>query len=105
MDAVTAQAQSDRIQIVDVREDDEWAAGRIEGALHIPLSQLADRVGELDADKTPVTVCRSGGRSSKAHAFLVSAGLGAEDLDGGMQAWEAAGLPVTTPDGQPGRVA
>jgi rhodanese-related sulfurtransferase len=44
MDATTASAAGNEIQIVDVREDDEWAAGRIDGALHIPLAQLPARL-------------------------------------------------------------
>lgn len=104
MDATTAHSLATDIQIVDVREDDEWAAGHIAGALHIPLAQLPQRLSELDPARTPVTVCRAGGRSARAHALLASAGRNAEDLTGGMQAWAAAGLPVSTPDGRPGRV-
>jgi rhodanese-related sulfurtransferase len=52
-----------------------------------------------------VTVCRAGGRSAQAHALLTAAGRNAEDLEGGMQAWAAANLPITTPDGRPGHVA
>lgn len=105
MDAATASASGNEIQIVDVREDDEWAAGRIDGALHIPLAQLPARLSELDGFPTLVTVCRAGGRSAQANALLTAAGRNAEDLEGGMQAWAAANLPITTPDGRPGRVA
>ncbi len=72
--------------------------------MHIPLGQLPGRVGELDDSRTLVTVCRSGGRSSRAHAFLATAGKDVQDLDGGMQAWAAAKLPITTTDGRPGSV-
>lgn len=105
MDATTAHAAGNEIRIVDVREDDEWAAGRIDGALHIPLAQLPARLSELDGFPALVTVCRAGGRSAQAHALLTAAGRNVEDLEGGMQAWAAANLPITTPDGQPGRVA
>lgn len=104
MDAPTGYQRRDEVQIIDVREDDEWAAGRIAGAVHIPLAQLPMRLDELADGGTYVTVCRSGGRSSRAHALLTSAGKHAEDLDGGMQAWAGAGLPVVTLDGLPGQV-
>lgn len=105
MDAATASALGNQIQIVDVREDDEWAAGRIDGALHIPLAQLPQRLDEFDQSRTLVTVCRAGGRSAKARALLTAAGMNVQDLQGGMQAWAAANLPITTPDGKPGHVA
>ena len=47
MDPNTVHERRYEVQILDVREDDEWTAGRIEGARHIPLGQLAARVGEL----------------------------------------------------------
>lgn len=62
-------------------------------------------MSELDGLPTLVTVCRAGGRSAKAHALLTAAGRNAEDLEGGMPAWAAANLPITTPDGMAGRVA
>ncbi|MGA0122245.1 MAG: rhodanese-like domain-containing protein [Gaiellales bacterium] len=86
--------------IVDVREQDEWDAGRIEGALHFPLSTLQARWQELpDAERT-VFVCRSGGRSMMAaEAFAAAGRAGCANLMGGAQAWAAAGRPFS------GRVA
>ena len=104
MDATTARALGEKVQIIDVREDDEWTAGHIAGALHIPLAQLPARLAELDPTRTPVTVCRAGGRSASARALLTATGRNAEDLTGGMHAWVAAGLPVSAPSGRPGRV-
>ena len=92
------------VQVVDVREDDEWSAGHIAGARHIPLGQLTARVGELDLERTIAVVCRSGARSSRAVAALVAAGLPAQNVDGGMTAWALSGRPVTTEDGRSGRV-
>lgn len=105
MDPHTVNERREQLQIIDVREDEEWAAGRMDGARHIPLDQLSARLTELDRDRPVVTVCRSGGRSSKAVDELTQAGLSAEIMDGGMEQWASAGLPVTTPDGNPGRVA
>jgi rhodanese-related sulfurtransferase len=68
--------------VIDVRERDEWQAGHIEGALHVPLAELTARVGELP-DGELVVVCRSGHRSARAVAWLVHTGLDAVNLDGG----------------------
>lgn len=92
------------LQILDVREDDEWAAGHVAGALHIPLGELGARISELDRDQALAVVCRSGNRSSRAVTALTAAGLTAHNVDGGMSAWAAAGRPVTTDDGRPGQV-
>lgn len=106
MDPNEAYAQPDRVQLVDVRDPAEWQAGRIPGAQWIRMDELPDRLDELDPDKPVVTVCRSGNRSGKMAEFLTGRGYRADNLDGGMQAWAQAGLPVRTPDGeQPGEVA
>ncbi len=99
--------QRDRYEILDVREPYEWAAGRIEGAVHIPLNQVlvgADQ-GRLDTSRPVVVVCRSGNRSELAALMLQARGVEAHNLEGGMEAWEAAGLPFAAADGSPGRVA
>lgn len=93
------------VHVVDVRLPHEWEAGRVDGAVHIPLQELADRLNELDRSTPVVTVCRSGSRSADAAARLRQDGFDAENLDGGLLAWAQAGLPLTTPDGEPGSVA
>jgi rhodanese-related sulfurtransferase len=93
------------VQIVDVREDYEWDAGRIDGAVHIPLNDLMGGAGEFSPDKPLVVVCRSGNRSELATLMLKARGLDAHNLANGMEEWEKEGLPISTPDGQPGRVA
>jgi rhodanese-related sulfurtransferase len=93
------------VQLIDVRELDEWEAGRIEGARHIPMSELGARLDEIDEGLPVVAVCRSGARSGRVVDVLRSRGYDAENLDGGMQAWEQAGLPFAAPSGGPGRVA
>lgn len=105
MDPRTAYDRRDQVQILDVREDEEWAAGRVTGAVHIPLGQLPARLGELDRDRPVAAVCRTGRRSTEAVKTLTAAGLVAEDVEGGMTRWAEDGLPVTTPDGRPGQVA
>ena len=105
MDATTVNARLDEVTVVDVREDEEWTAGHIAGAVHVPLGQLEARLGELDPAQHLVTTCRSGKRSAEAHALLTAAGRRVDDLEGGVQAWQSAGLPLTTDDGRPGTVA
>ena len=80
-------------RLVDVRTDGEWAAGRIEGAEHIPLDQLIARLDEL-GDKT-IFVCAVGGRSAQATAYVVGQGREAVNLTGGVHRWEGEGRPLT----------
>ena len=91
---------ADGVAILDVRELDEWEAGHIPGALHIPLGQLTARVGELPPGEV-VVVCRSGGRSGQAVAWLNESGRQTVNLEGGMQSWSVAGRPITSASGQP----
>lgn len=79
--------------LLDVRTDTEWADGRIEGSIHIPLDQLMSRVDEV-SDKV-VCICAVGGRSAQATAYLNSLGRDAVNLQGGIQAWAAAARPLS----------
>lgn len=90
--------------LLDVREDDEWRAGHAPQAVHIPLGLLGQQVGQLDASKPIVIICRSGRRSDHAAGALRNAGYDAYNFSGGMQAWHQAGGDVVTPDGTPGSV-
>ena len=90
--------------IIDVREEDEWAAGHARQAVLMPMSQVDSRVGEIPTERETVIVCRSGGRSKAIAQLLTSLGVDAVNLEGGMRAWEQAGLPVVTESGDPGRI-
>lgn len=91
--------------IVDCREPDEWAAGHANGALHLPLGDIPARVDELPStDESLPIICRSGGRSGRAVQWLVQQGFDVVNVEGGMKAWEAAGKPMTSEDGQEPRV-
>ncbi|NWG86689.1 MAG: rhodanese-like domain-containing protein [Hydrogenophilaceae bacterium] len=86
----------DEALVLDVREQSEFVDGHIAKAKHIPLGALAKRLGELEKykDKPIVAVCRSGSRSGSACGTLRRAGFqNLHNLDGGMIAWERAGLP------------
>lgn len=101
MDVVTAHELTEEHLLLDVREPDEWAAGRIPGALHIPMGQLNARQDEIPQDRLLVVVCRSGNRSGVVTEALQQAGYRAENLEGGMQAWHAAGQPMEGDGEQP----
>lgn len=93
----------DSLAVLDVREPVEWANGHIDGAVHVPLSDLAQRLAELP-DRQTLVVCKMGGRSAQAVAYLVQQGHDAVNLDGGMLEWEAAGRAMVSDTGQPPRV-
>jgi rhodanese-related sulfurtransferase len=80
--------------LLDVREPSEWDAGHVPGAEHIPLGELAARVGELPADAEILVICRSGNRSQQGRDILVAAGLEqVASVNGGVRGWRDAGLP------------
>ena len=84
-------------QIVDVREPDEYVAGHLPESRNIPLGRLAERAGELDKFKdTPLLlVCQTGARSTGACKQLIKLGFTrAHNLEGGIDAWRVAGLPL-----------
>jgi rhodanese-related sulfurtransferase len=81
--------------LLDVREPWEWKERRIAGAVLIPLVELPDRIGELPADGDIYVHCRAGRRSRRAVEYLRRSGRPrAVNVIGGIDAWEAAGLPV-----------
>jgi rhodanese-related sulfurtransferase len=105
-DPRTVDEHRDEVQLLDVREPFEWQAGRIEGAVHIPLEQVLDgRTEGLDHDRPVVIYCRTANRSEVARLMLEARGFEAHVMAGGSEAWVADGLPFTTPRGEPGRIA
>lgn len=81
--------------LIDVREPNEFAAVRAEGAVLLPLSTFMLRYRNLPRDRPLLMICRSGNRSAQATAFLIASGwTDAVNVAGGMLAWERAGLPV-----------
>ncbi|MGH3801487.1 MAG: rhodanese-like domain-containing protein [Pseudonocardiaceae bacterium] len=87
----------DSAVLLDVRENDEWAAGHAPGAVHVPMGQVPQRLDELATtfpDRPVHVVCRSGTRSARVTTYLVQAGWDAVNVDGGMRAWAAAGRPM-----------
>ena len=103
VDAPTAAADTDAL-LLDVREYDEWMAGHAPNALHIAMSGLPDRLGELARDRRIICVCRSGNRSARVTAWLRQQGFDAANMVGGMTAWASHGLPFVNQAGNPGVV-
>jgi rhodanese-related sulfurtransferase len=103
--AVSAGDVADDAFLLDVREDDEWAAGHAPGAVHVPMMQIPARLDDIPEDRDVVVVCRVGGRSAQVVAFLQQNGRDRTiNLDGGMQSWEAYGRPMMSEDGGAPRV-
>jgi rhodanese-related sulfurtransferase len=93
---------TDQTWLLDVREDDEWAAGHIAGAVHIPMSGLLPRVAEVPRDRDVVVVCKVGGRSAQVTAYLLQQGWpSVRNLDGGVHAWVSAGRDLVSENGAP----
>jgi rhodanese-related sulfurtransferase len=92
------------VHVLDVREPLEWTYGHIEGAQHIPLGQLAQRIDEVPVAEQTLVVCKVGGRSARAVAWLERQGRKAVNLDGGMLDWAGAGRPMVSENGAPPQV-
>jgi rhodanese-related sulfurtransferase len=95
---VAAALARGELAAIDVREPGEWDAGHIAGALWIPMGEFADRLSELPEGRLAI-VCRSGARSGVVADWLERSGMDAVNLAGGMQAWQAASLPIEPVDG------
>ena len=86
------------LHVLDVREPVEWQHGHIDGAIHIPLRELPGRLADVPEGQTLV-VCKIGGRSAQAVAYLAQQGHDVVNLDGGMLDWAAAGRPMVSDTG------
>lgn len=89
--------------LVDVREQYEFDEMRAPGAVLMPMSSLATRIGELPADRPLMIVCHMGSRSAAVAGFLARSGrTDVVNVAGGMDAWERQGLPVKRGTPEPG---
>ncbi|HEX7997008.1 MAG TPA: rhodanese-like domain-containing protein [Pyrinomonadaceae bacterium] len=81
--------KGDDLQIVDVREPNEYAAARLPNSIHIPLGQVVNRMSEIDPSRETIVHCKMGGRSAKAIEALKRAGFTGSltNLKGGITAW------------------
>ncbi len=86
------------LQLLDVRTDDEWNEGHIEGAIHIPVQDLESRLDELDKGRPVLTYCAAGGRSKRALDLLDAQGFSTEGhLAPGIRGWKQNGQDVVVP--------
>lgn len=83
-----------QLTLVDVRTYEEYEQVRVPGVLHIPVSDLKGRLGEIPTDHPVAFLCRSGHRSSLAARMAARHREGVMNVTGGMDAWLAAGLPA-----------
>jgi rhodanese-related sulfurtransferase len=90
---------ADAVQLVDVREPYEWDAGRIAGARHIALQELAAAADSLDRERPLLFYCRVGSRSAMAAQAFRRAGYDAYSVDGGLKEWDRRGYPLEPADG------
>ncbi len=82
--------------LLDVRQLDEYLAGRVPGGQLVPLDELPNRWSEVPSDREVLVICRSGGRSAKAAEFLIQQGLTAVNVAGGTLAWTGSGRSIVT---------
>ena len=82
----------DNVAFIDVRSPGEYAMGHALGAKNIPLQEIVSRGDELSQYDTVYLICQSGGRSGQAAMYLAMEGVHAVNIQGGMNAWQAAGL-------------
>jgi rhodanese-related sulfurtransferase len=80
--------------LLDVREDDEWVAGHAPNAVHVPMTQLAERLDDIPEADTVYVICQSGGRSQRVTQYLNANGWTAVNVVEGMSGWAALGRPL-----------
>lgn len=84
------------VPIIDVREDDEYAAVHVAGSLNIPLSCFVDRIDQVPASVPVYVICASGNRSARVTQYLAERDYNATNIDGGIMAWSGCGGPVVS---------
>ncbi len=81
------------VPLIDVREEHEFAAGRVPGAVSLPMSQLGDRLSELPDGAFDV-ICQAGARSARVAAALEARGYDVTNVEGGTGEWAALGYEI-----------
>lgn len=95
MKSITVQQLNERdgVPLIDVREEDEFAAGHVPGAVNLPMSSIGEHLDELPEEPFDV-ICQAGGRSARVVQALEARGYDATNVDGGTGEWAQAGLPL-----------
>jgi rhodanese-related sulfurtransferase len=89
--------QCEPVRLIDVRTPGEFASGRIHGAINVPINQLRSVLPALKIDRNQpvIAICQTAHRSPPAVRLLRQAGFSAQQLRGGMIAWNRAKFPTT----------
>jgi rhodanese-related sulfurtransferase len=95
-----AQAIAAGAPVIDVRDDDEFEAGHIAEARHLPFDRLMEETDSIPKDTRVVFYCRTGERSGAAVEAFAASGFDAVNIEGGLEAWAAAGLPLEPAGGR-----
>lgn len=85
-------------RLIDVREQLEYTAGHVAGAILVPLSVLHDHIESIRSDEPTYVICKMGGRSLRAAEILAERGIQVTNVAGGTLAWIASGRPVVAGD-------
>ena len=99
-EAVAQGLEAGEVQVVDVRDDREWEAGRVPGSRHVLLAELPADSASIDRERTEDFVCRGGSRSAMAAEAFRASGYDAYNLSGGLVAWADAELPLEPEGGE-----
>jgi rhodanese-related sulfurtransferase len=92
--------ESGEAEVVDVRTEEEHAAGRLAGVRHVPIDALSGEADLLESPKPVVFYCRSGDRSAAAADAFAASGREAYNMVGGLLAWVERGLPIEPAGGE-----
>jgi rhodanese-related sulfurtransferase len=84
------------VRLVDVRTSEEYEAGHVPGAVSVPLASVPENVAEFVDDRPVYVICKVGGRSMSACAYLIDHGMDVVNVAGGTDAWVTAGRAVVT---------
>ncbi|MBW8172842.1 rhodanese-like domain-containing protein [Ornithinimicrobium sp. Arc0846-15] len=101
---VDVSSLADDAVVIDVRSREEWDQGHAPNAVFTPIEDLPTALGNVPVGQTVPVICRSGGRSTRAVEWLNQQGLETVNVDGGMQAWDAAGKAMVSENGEDPRV-